>query len=82
MSCDKLRCFDCDKKVLKYSNSKWKSSVDYLFVRNHLTNPKELVKGIEPELGSNAYACQCKFRSMSEPSHTEAITLKWMCAGH
>ena len=29
---------------MKYSNSKWKTSVDYLFVRNHLTNPKELVK--------------------------------------
>ena len=42
--CDRLRCFDCDKKVVKYSNSKWKTTVDYLFVRNHLTNPKELVK--------------------------------------
>lgn len=41
-SCNKLRCIDCDKKVVKYPDCKWKSTVDYLFVRNHLTNLKEL----------------------------------------
>lgn len=43
-SCDKLRCYNCDKKVLRYTDHKWKATVDYLFVRNHNTNPKELVK--------------------------------------
>ena len=43
-SCDKLRCYNCDKKVHRFTNSKWKDTVDYLFVRNHNTNPKELVK--------------------------------------
>ena len=42
--CDKLRCYDCHKKVVKYRNQKWKSNVDYLFVRNHVTNLKELEK--------------------------------------
>ena len=42
--CDKLRCYDCHKKVVKYRDRKWKSSVDYLFVRNHVTNLRELEK--------------------------------------
>lgn len=67
---------------MKYSNSRWKQIVDYLFVRNHLTNPKELAKGIESELGSNAYACQCKWRTVSESSSAEVDSLNWMCAGH
>jgi hypothetical protein len=43
-SCDKLRCSKCDKKVHRFAENKWKLSVDYLFVRNHNTNLKELVK--------------------------------------
>jgi hypothetical protein len=43
-SCEKLRCCNCDKKVHRFADNKWKSFVDYLFVRNHNTNLKELVK--------------------------------------
>jgi hypothetical protein len=45
-SCNRLRCYNCDKPVHRYIESKWKSTVDYLFVRNHNTNTKELVKVI------------------------------------
>ena len=75
-SCTKLRCINCDKRVLRYVNNKWKASVDYLFVRNHNTNPKELVKvrllvfnkkqGTEAAVGYACYACQCKFVSLNE----------------
>ncbi len=43
-SCSKLMCYNCDKKVHRFTNKKWKPIVDYLFVRNHNTNLKELVK--------------------------------------
>ena len=43
-SCAKLRCYKCDKKVHRYIDQKWKSTVDYLFFRNYNTNTKELVK--------------------------------------
>ena len=43
-SCSSLRCCGCDKKVHRFPGNRWKSSVDYLFVRNHNTNLKELVK--------------------------------------
>ena len=43
-SCTKLRCYNCDKPVHRYVESRWKSSVDYFFVRNHNTNTKELIK--------------------------------------
>lgn len=48
-SCDKLRCLNCDKRIVRYTNAKWRTSVDYLFVRNHNTNPKELVKVSEKD---------------------------------
>ncbi len=41
-SCSTLRCFSCDKKVHRFLNAKWGSSVDYMFVRNHNTNPQDL----------------------------------------
>lgn len=65
-NCTNLRCYECDKKVQRFPNSKWKSHVDYLFVRNFATNPKELVKGLENEKGSVALACQCKWRTQKE----------------
>lgn len=43
-SCDKLRCYNCDKKVHRFTDVKWRQTVDYMFVRNHNTNPKELIK--------------------------------------
>ena len=43
-NCDRLRCLDCHKKVVKFRENKWKEIVDYLFVRNHVTNLKELEK--------------------------------------
>ena len=43
-SCSSLRCCGCDKKVHRFPGNRWKPTVDYLFVRNHNTNLKELVK--------------------------------------
>mmetsp|Transcript_35929 Transcript_35929/g.26685 ORF Transcript_35929/g.26685 Transcript_35929/m.26685 type:complete len:81 (+) Transcript_35929:434-676(+) len=61
-SCDRLRCLDCDKRVVKYANCKWKDSVNYLFVRNYILNAPKLQTGLEADAGSCAYACQCKWK--------------------
>ena len=37
-------CYNCDKKVHRFTDKRWKPTVDYLYVRNHNTNVKELVK--------------------------------------
>lgn len=58
-SCSSLKCVKCDKKVQRFINACWKDSVDYLFVRNHNTNHQQLQTGLDPELGSSSYACQC-----------------------
>ena len=58
MVCSKLRCTNCDKKVVRFEHDvKWKESVDYIFVRNHNTNPDKLREGTEPAPGYSAYAC-------------------------
>jgi hypothetical protein len=82
-SCSSLRCFNCDKRVHRFLNAKWSTTVDYLFVRNHNTNVQELQKGVTFERGSAAYACQCKFITITvgaDPNRAEE--LKWMCGGH
>lgn len=43
-SCSTLMCYNCDKKVHRFPGKRWKHTVDYIFVRNHNTNIKELVK--------------------------------------
>jgi hypothetical protein len=54
-----------------------------MFVRNNNTNLAELRKGLQFESGVAAYACQCKFVTISvtaDPNRAEE--LKWMCGGH
>ena len=58
MSCDALRCSECDKKVVRFSdNVKWASHVDYLFVRNFNTSVNRLREGVESAPGFSCYAC-------------------------
>ena len=47
MSCNALRCMECDKRVHRYSNNvKWADHVDYIFVRNYNTLPEKLKEGL------------------------------------
>lgn len=40
MSCAKLRCSACDKKIVRFNGDvKWSGTVDYIFVRNYNTLP-------------------------------------------
>jgi len=65
MSCSSLRCFNCDKKVHRFINGSWHSSVDYMFVRNNNTNTEVLKTGVMFDPGFSAYACQCKFINLN-----------------
>ena len=83
-SCSKLRCFACDKKIVRFSGDvAWKESVDYIFVRNFNTQPEKLEEGVQKEMGSSAYACQCQWLSVKEMTKVESLShLQWHCGGH
>ena len=59
-SCAKLRCTQCDKKIVRFENDmRWSQKVDYIFVRNYNTYPEKLKEGLEKAEGFTSYACQC-----------------------
>ena len=64
-ACDKLRCLECDHQIARYPNNKWRADCEYLFFRNYIRNRPELEKGLVPAKGNCAYACQCKWQSVT-----------------
>lgn len=84
LSCSKLRCTACDKKVVRFAEDvKWKATVDYIFVRNYNTQPEKLREGVEHAAGFSSYACQCKFIAVNEQAKVEGFAqLAWHCGGH
>ncbi|XP_013404048.1 protein C8orf37 homolog [Lingula anatina] len=82
-SCDKLRCTDCDFKIVTFDNFQWAASTDYLFLRNNVPDFKKLQKQLDPKNGMRAYACQCKWRNVSEVKDVKTDQdLKWVCGRH
>lgn len=41
-SCDKLRCTNCDFKIVSFNDNVWKDSVDILFFRNYIFDESKL----------------------------------------
>ena len=82
MSCSSLKCINCDKKVRRFINAKWAPHVDYIFVRNFVTNVDKLKEGLLYEPGASSYACQCKFVTLKQIDADKAEELKWVCGGH
>ena len=80
--CSSLRCIDCDKKVQRFCNARWKPEVDALFMRNYVTNIVYLRSMLEPEWDTCSYTCQCKFVSVSANDSDICETMKWVCGGH
>lgn len=76
-----MKCTNCDKKVVRFINGIWNESVDYMFVRNHVTNLQKLETGLVERIGSSAYTCQCTFMSVEGPPQ-EVSVAKWCCGGH
>ncbi|XP_070575998.1 cilia- and flagella-associated protein 418-like [Ptychodera flava] len=82
-SCDKLRCTDCDFKIVMYDNYEWHSSCDYLFLRNNVPDFNKLSAKLLKKKGSRAYACQCKWRSVKDLVDIQKeADLKWVCGKH
>merc|ERR1711865_14602 len=58
-----LRCRKCDFRVLRFTDHKWTSDVDYMFFRNFVPNTDKLRKKLQAADGWSAYACQCSWTS-------------------
>ncbi|KAF0701602.1 Aste57867_7975 [Aphanomyces stellatus] len=81
-ACSNLRCNECDFLVVQFDNKKWHSSVDYMFFRENVPNEARLRVKMDSDVGSTAYACQCKWINAQVKTTPEALQLKWACAGH
>jgi len=91
MSCDKLRCSECNKRIVRFAdNVKWNDEVvDYIYVRNYNTYPEKLREGCTSAPGYACYACQCKWVSVCEAKQKveevrseDGERINWHCAGH
>ncbi|XP_064640605.1 cilia- and flagella-associated protein 418-like [Lineus longissimus] len=83
--CDKIRCTDCDFKVVSFDDFIWHSSVDYLFLRNNVPDFKRLRDKLKVKKGHKAYACQCKWTTAKELvniADCKDLNLKWVCGKH
>ena len=45
-SCVKLKCTDCDSRVIRFLDMQWKSNIDLEFLQTNCTNPLNLQKVI------------------------------------
>ncbi|XP_077982997.1 cilia- and flagella-associated protein 418-like [Glandiceps talaboti] len=82
-ACDRLRCTDCDFRVVMYDNYEWQSSCDYLFFRNNVPDFNKLSAKLNKKKGCRAYACQCKWRSIRDWIDLQKdAELKWVCGKH
>jgi hypothetical protein len=82
-SCKRMVCVGCDHEVMFISNKRWiESKCEYLFFRLNIPDVKKLSVNCESAPGTNAYCCQCTWRSVSEPEELSNLNKKhprWMC---
>ncbi|KAK7067276.1 hypothetical protein SK128_019012 [Halocaridina rubra] len=82
-SCSTLRCLQCDSPVVSFDGFTWTDETDYLFLRNNYPDMDRLLSHLDSSRGSRAYACQCKFRSVSnELDLDDDKDLQWICGKH
>lgn len=81
-SCSSLKCKDCNQRVHRYANASWNDLVDSTFVRSNIHNLDALETGLTHNPGHTAYACECKFTTVSELDEELWKELQWMCGGH
>jgi hypothetical protein len=78
--CSNLSCLNCDHIVLRFADSRWKPSVDYMFLR--LNYPNRLDTGIYPAPGFCAFCCQCTSREEDRLQKLNCYSSNWVCRGH
>ncbi|OWZ11097.1 hypothetical protein PHMEG_00015931 [Phytophthora megakarya] len=81
-ACSNLRCNECDFTVVQFTGKKWDSSADYMFFRENVPNETKLRVKMESVPEFAAYACQCKWLSISSQTRVDLCQVKWSCAGH
>jgi len=81
-SCSSLKCTDCEKDVHRYANASWNDVVDNSFIKCHSDNLDALETGLKHTPGNTAYACECKYTTVSEVNESLWKEMKWMCGGH
>lgn len=79
--CSHLICSECDMHVVRIPKYRWKTSVDYLFLRLNCPNVNALKVQLESADGFVAYCCQCKSADCDQrqmrPSQAQC---KWICS--
>ncbi len=50
-SCDKMRCTNCDFKVVIFDNCVWNPSLDVLFFRNYIFDDSKLKSALSKKPG-------------------------------
>jgi hypothetical protein len=78
--CSNLSCLSCDHIVLRFVDSRWKPTVDYLFLR--LNYPNRVDEGLQPAPGYCAFCCQCSFREETKVQKLSSFSSNWVCRGH
>lgn len=81
-TCRNLHCQSCDFHVISIKDKKWNNKCDYMHFRNFHPNVEKLSVNLVPARGTNAYCCQCSWRSVSSEESLSSIPdLRWNCAG-
>ncbi|EGZ07397.1 hypothetical protein PHYSODRAFT_529107 [Phytophthora sojae] len=80
--CSNLRCNECDFTVVQFPGKKWDASADYMFFRENVPSEVKLRAKMEIAPEFAAYACQCKWLSISSQTRVDHCQVKWSCAGH
>ncbi|ETV68155.1 hypothetical protein H257_15885 [Aphanomyces astaci] len=81
-ACSNLRCNECDFLVVQFEHTKWADSADYMFFRENAPNEAKLRRKMESAQGAFAYACQCKWATVTTKASPDSLHVKWCCAGH
>jgi len=78
--CTNLQCLKCDHIVLRFPDSQWDKSTDYLFLRNNYPNTvsKKLIKSF----GYCAFCCQCTHIDTNQVQGLSGFETNWVCRGH
>ncbi|KAE9357189.1 hypothetical protein PR003_g1913 [Phytophthora rubi] len=68
--------------LVPFPGKKWDASADYMFFRENVPNEVKLRAKMEIAPEFAAYACQCKWLSISSQTRVDHCQVKWSCAGH
>jgi hypothetical protein len=78
--CSNLSCVCCDHIILRFVDTRWKPTVNYMFLR--LNYPNRLNEGLYPAPGFCAFCCQCTFMDEDRLQKLSAFSSNWVCRGH